>query len=64
MKIHDVIITPLKVISDNRGKVMHMLRCDDEIFNKFGEIYFSTIFFNKIKSLAFTQRINFKLFMR
>ena len=50
MKIHDVIITPLKVISDNRGKVMHMLRCDDEIFNKFGEIYFSTIFFNKIKA--------------
>ena len=50
MKIHDVIITPLKVISDNRGKVMHMLRCDDEIFKKFGEIYFSTIFFDKIKA--------------
>ena len=50
MKIHDVIITPLKVISDNRGKVMHMLRRDDEIFKKFGEIYFSTIFFDKIKA--------------
>ena len=29
MKIHDVNITPLKIISDERGKVMHMLRNDD-----------------------------------
>jgi|TARA_B110000285_G_C14734876_1_gene428126 dTDP-4-dehydrorhamnose 3,5-epimerase len=50
MKIHDVKITPLKILSDNRGKVMHMLRNDDEIFDKFGEIYFSTIFQNKIKA--------------
>lgn len=48
--IHDVKITPLKIISDNRGKVMHMLRSDSEIFKQFGEIYFSTIFENKIKA--------------
>ncbi len=33
--IHDVKITPLKIISDNRGKVMHMLRTDSQVFEKF-----------------------------
>ena len=37
--IHDVKITPLKIIPDERGKVMHMLRKDSPIFDKFGEIY-------------------------
>ena len=36
--IHDVKITPLKIISDERGKVMHMLRADNAFFDKFGEI--------------------------
>ena len=48
--INDVIITELKTLSDNRGKVMHMLRNDDIHFEAFGEIYFSTIFKNKIKA--------------
>ena len=47
--IHDVKITPLKIISDNRGKVMHMLRIDSSVFEKFGEIYFSTIYHQSIK---------------
>ena len=47
--IKDIKITPLKILSDNRGKVMHMLRKDDPIFEKFGEIYFSTINHNAIK---------------
>lgn len=41
--IHDVRILPLKKIPDHRGMVMHMLRCDDAHFEKFGEIYFSTV---------------------
>lgn len=41
--IHDVIITPLKQICDERGKVMHMLKSSDEHFKKFGEIYFSCV---------------------
>ena len=48
--IHDIKITPLKIISDDRGKVMHMLRKDSAIFDKFGEIYFSTIFKDSIKA--------------
>ena len=42
-------LTPLKIISDDRGSVMHMLRSDSSIFKSFGEIYFSTIFKDKIK---------------
>tara|TARA_B100001758_G_C18415580_1_gene619289 strand:+ start:496 stop:945 length:450 start_codon:yes stop_codon:yes gene_type:complete len=39
--IEGVIITPLKQIFDERGKVMHMMRNDSKIFDQFGEIYFS-----------------------
>lgn len=39
--IEGVKITPLKQIFDERGKVMHMLRTDSEVFQQFGEIYFS-----------------------
>ena len=47
--INDVKITELKIISDARGKVMHMLRNDNKIFEKFGEVYFSTIYHGAIK---------------
>ena len=33
-----------KIISDKRGKILHMLRNDDKHFSKFGEIYFSYVF--------------------
>lgn len=39
--IDGVIVTPLRQIFDERGKVMHMLREDSPIFSRFGEIYFS-----------------------
>ena len=48
--IHDVKITPLKILSDSRGSVMHMMRNDSKIFKSFGEIYFSTIFKDSIKA--------------
>ncbi len=41
--IDGVIITPLKRIGDERGMVLHMLRRDWDIFEDFGEIYFSTV---------------------
>jgi len=47
--IEGVLIIPLKQISDERGKVMHMLRCDDPHFKKFGEIYFSVVYPGMIK---------------
>ncbi|MDA9985676.1 dTDP-4-dehydrorhamnose 3,5-epimerase family protein [Alphaproteobacteria bacterium] len=39
--INGVILTPLRQIFDERGKVMHMLREDSPVFSRFGEIYFS-----------------------
>ncbi len=43
-------ITPLKQIKDERGKIMHMLRSDSPNFDRFGEIYFSTIKSDIIKA--------------
>lgn len=47
--IEGVRITPLKQILDERGKVMHMMRCDAEGFQGFGEIYFSCVHPGAIK---------------
>src|SRR6201987_337563 len=41
--IEGVVVTPLRQIADERGKVMHMLRSDSPVFKAFGEIYFSTV---------------------
>ena len=50
LNIEGIKIIPLKIISDDRGSVMHMLRNDSQVFEKFGEVYFSTIFNDKIKA--------------
>jgi len=47
--INGVLIKPLKIIPDERGSIMHMMRADDPIFEKFGEIYFSSIYPGIIK---------------
>ena len=47
--IDGVIVTPLRQILDERGKVMHMLRVGDPPFLKFGEIYFSCVYPGAIK---------------
>jgi len=48
--IDGVKITPLEVIKDDRGAVMHMLKNTDEHFDQFGEIYFSMIDTNAVKA--------------
>ncbi|MDA2932754.1 dTDP-4-dehydrorhamnose 3,5-epimerase family protein [Acidobacteria bacterium AH-259-D05] len=47
--IQDVLVVPLRQIPDERGKIMHMLRADDDHFEKFGEIYFSVSYPGVIK---------------
>jgi dTDP-4-dehydrorhamnose 3,5-epimerase len=42
--IHDVQVTALRRIPDERGAVFHMLREDSPAFERFGEIYFSTVY--------------------
>lgn len=48
--IEGVIVTPLRQIFDERGKVMHMLREDSQQFSRFGEIYFSCTYPGAIKA--------------
>jgi dTDP-4-dehydrorhamnose 3,5-epimerase and related enzymes len=48
-RIHGVRVVPLGRIADERGTVLHMLRCDDPHFQGFGEIYFSTVYPGVIK---------------
>ena len=48
--IEGVKVTPLKQIFDERGKIMHMIRADSDVFTQFGEIYFSCINTGAIKA--------------
>ena len=48
--IEGVKITSLKKIDDEKGSILPMLRSDSEVFKSFGEIYFSTIYYNSIKA--------------
>lgn len=57
MEIHDVRVRPLRRIPDERGAVLHMLREDDEAFQRFGEIYFSLVYPGVIKGWHRHQRM-------
>jgi dTDP-4-dehydrorhamnose 3,5-epimerase len=41
--IDGVALIPLRRIADERGAILHMLRCDAPHFRGFGEIYFSLV---------------------
>ncbi len=55
--IHDVTITPLRQIFDERGKVMHMMRSDSPVFSKFGEVYFSCTYPGAVKAWHLHKRM-------
>lgn len=55
--IDGVVITPLRQIPDERGKIMHMLRADDPQFERFGEIYFSMVYPGVIKGWHLHQKM-------
>lgn len=55
--IDGVIVTPLRQINDERGKVMHMLRSDAPHFVNFGEIYFSCVYPQAIKAWHLHKRM-------
>lgn len=48
-QIMDVKIVPKRIIADERGSIMHMLKRTDPEFSKFGEVYFSTAYPQVIK---------------
>lgn len=47
--IKDVNVKKLRVIPDERGLLMEMLRCDEEIFRKFGQVYVSMAYPGVVK---------------
>jgi dTDP-4-dehydrorhamnose 3,5-epimerase len=47
--IDGVLVQPLRRIADERGSVMHMLKETDPHFERFGEIYFSTVYPGVVK---------------
>ena len=48
--INEVKIKKLKVIPDERGRLMEMLRADDEIFIRFGQVYLTTAYPGAVKA--------------
>lgn len=48
-EIAGLTVTPLRRIPDERGAVLHMLRDDSPVFERFGEIYFSTVYPGVVK---------------
>ncbi|MGC8762369.1 MAG: dTDP-4-dehydrorhamnose 3,5-epimerase family protein [Acidobacteriota bacterium] len=48
--IHDVKVKRLKVIPDDRGRLMEMLRADDDLFEGFGQVYLSTTYPGVVKA--------------
>lgn len=48
--IEGVTITELRQIGDDRGAVLHMLRCDAPEFRRFGECYFSEVLPGGVKA--------------
>jgi len=48
--INDVKIKQLKVIPDERGRLMEMLRSDEEIFIRFGQVYMTTAYPGVVKA--------------
>ena len=54
--INDVRIKPLKIIPDERGRLMEMLRSDDEVFRGFGQVYMTTAYPGAVKAWHYHQK--------
>ncbi len=49
-QIDGLCVTELRQIADERGAVLHMIRCDSPEFVRFGECYFSEVLPGAIKA--------------
>jgi dTDP-4-dehydrorhamnose 3,5-epimerase len=54
--IDGVQVKQLKVIPDERGRLMEMLRADDSLFIKFGQVYMTTVYPGVIKAWHFHKK--------
>ncbi len=50
MAIEGVKVKQLRVIPDERGRLMEILRCDDPVFQKFGQVYMTTVYPGTVKA--------------
>jgi dTDP-4-dehydrorhamnose 3,5-epimerase len=50
MPIHDVKSRRLRVLPDERGWLLEILRADDELFSKFGQVYVSATYPGVVKA--------------
>jgi dTDP-4-dehydrorhamnose 3,5-epimerase len=54
--IQGVKIKKLRLLTDERGRLMELLRCDDDIFHKFGQVYFTTAYPGVAKAWHFHKK--------
>ncbi len=54
--INGVMIKKLKVIADERGRLMEILRADDEMFESFGQVYMTTAYPGVVKGWHYHKR--------
>ncbi len=48
--IHNVKVKALRIVPDERGRLMEMLRADDELFLKFGQVYMTSAYPGVVKA--------------
>ena len=57
VRIHDVVTKPLRVIPDERGWLMEILRSDDSaLFERFGQVYVSATYPGVVKAWHYHKR--------
>lgn len=54
--IKGVSVKKLKIIPDDRGRLMEILRSDDKIYKKFGQVYMTTAYSGVVKAWHFHQK--------
>lgn len=56
VRISGVIVKDLKVIADERGRLMEMMRSDESLFTKFGQSYITTGFPGIVKAWHYHEK--------
>jgi dTDP-4-dehydrorhamnose 3,5-epimerase len=54
--IKDVKVKQLKFIPDERGRLTEILKCDEEMFSKFGQVYLTTTYPGVVKAWHFHKK--------
>ena len=54
--IKDAMVKQLKFMPDERGRLMEILKCDEEMFSKFGQVYLTTTYPGVVKAWHFHKK--------